>query len=66
MAVVLSKPRERIAALGRALIPILKELNATDGRMVEFRFVVSMSGARMVLHKSTCAPAAKTVTAAKQ
>jgi hypothetical protein len=66
MAVFVSNPKERIAALGRALIPMLKELKATDGRMIEFCFVVSMSGNKMVLHKSTCGLAVKPVTMRKQ
>jgi hypothetical protein len=63
---VLSNPKQRIAALARALIPMLKEMEATDGRMIEFSFVVSMSGDKMVLHKSSCRPIAKVITATKQ
>jgi hypothetical protein len=63
---VLSNPKQRIAALARALIPMLKEMKATDGRMIEFSFVVSMSGEKMLLHKSLCRPIAKVITATKQ
>jgi hypothetical protein len=62
----LSNPKQRIAALARALIPMLKEMEATDGRMIEFSFVVSMSGDQMVLHKGSYRSIAKIITATKQ
>ena len=52
--VVIPDAVKRISVLGSLLIPILKGLKVPEGQMMEFRFVVSLNGKNMILHKSTC------------